>query len=352
MAIVFNCECGKKLSAQEQHVGFTVRCPACGHEMSVPDSSGGVGVARRRRERADPDDREDRPRRAFLERSTSGLAVASLIFGILGFCAPLVGGIVGLILGIAALASIRGSQGRQGGTMLAVGGIAASVISLLLIIPIAWYAFAQIKEAEYRIRDANNLQQLGLAIHMYHDAHGDFPGPGIKGPDGKLLLSWRVAILPYIEQEALYKQFRLDEPWDSPHNIQLLDKMPKTYESPHRPPEQPGYTYYQAFVGENTGFDPKEKMTILRLASEDGTGNTILIAEAARGVPWTKPEDLPFDPRPGSPLPALGGPQSQGFNVLFGDGSVRYFMKTIDPETLRLLIDRRDGQAINMDKIK
>jgi len=348
MAIVFNCECGKKLSAQEQHVGFTVRCPACGHEMSVPDSSGGVGVARRRRERADPDDREDRPRRAFLERSTSGLAVASLIFGILGFCAPLVGGIVGLILGIAALASIRGSQGRQGGTMLAVGGIAASVISLLLIIPIAWYAFAQIKEAEYRIRDANNLQQLGLAIHMYHDAHGDFPGPGIKGPDGKLLLSWRVAILPYIDQDALYRQFRLDEPWDSPHNIQLLGRMPSSFERPDRTTERPGWTYYQAFVGPNAIFDPQ---TPTRLASvPDGTSNTVMLAEAAEAVPWTKPDDLTYDPA--NTMPRLGDPTRERFHVVFGDGSVKAFRKNPDPRVLRLLIDRQDGQMVFPDVLE
>ena len=288
---------------------------------------------------------------------TNKLAIMSLVMSLAGFvCLPMLGGIIGAVLGIMAMASIS-SRPQQAGRGLAIAGIVLGAVNAilggpLLLLALLLPAISKVREAADRMQDANNLKQIGLALHNYDMDLTRLPPPAITSPDGKPLLSWRVAILPYIEQEALYKQFRLDEPWDSPHNIQLLDKMPKTYESPHRPPEQPGYTYYQAFVGENTGFDPKEKMTILRLASEDGTGNTILIAEAARGVPWTKPEDLPFDPRPGSPLPALGGPQSQGFNVLFGDGSVRYFMKTIDPETLRLLIDRRDGQAINMDKIK
>jgi prepilin-type processing-associated H-X9-DG protein len=268
----------------------------------------------------------------------------------------MLGGIIGAVLGIMAMASIS-SRPQQGGKGLAIAGIALGALNTFLVGPALLLALllpavSKVREAANRLQDANNLKQIGLALHSYDMDFTRLPPPAITSPDGKPLLSWRVAILPYIEQDALYKQFRLDEPWDSPHNIQLLDKMPKTYESPHRPPEQPGYTYYQAFVGPNTCFDPKEKLTIGRIAAEDGTANTIVVAEAAKGVPWTKPEDLPFDPEPGAPLPALGGPHSQGFNVLFGDGSVRYIMKTIDPETLRLLIDRRDGQAINMDKIK
>jgi hypothetical protein len=265
-----------------------------------------------------------------------------LIFGILGFCVPLLGGIVGLVLGIIALMSIRGSQGRQGGTMLAVGGIAASVISMLLLIPLVWYGYVQVQESQERLRDANNLKQLGLAVHMYHDERGELPGPGIKGPDGKLLLSWRVAILPYIEQDALFRQFRLDEPWDSPHNIQLLKEMPKTFERPGRSTERPGWTYYQAFVGPNAIFDPQMPTRFSSIV--DGTSNTLMLAEAAEAVPWTKPEDLTFGPA--RSMPRLGDPNRQRFNVVFGDGAVKSFGKNPDPAVLRLLIDRQDGQMV------
>jgi RNA polymerase sigma factor (sigma-70 family) len=81
----------------------------------------------------------------------------------------------------------------------------------------------------------NNLKQIGLAMHTYREAHGRFPAPAILGKDGKPLLSWRVAILPYIVEDGLYQSFKLDEPWDSPHNKRLLERMPGLY-APPRPP--------------------------------------------------------------------------------------------------------------------
>ena len=77
-----------------------------------------------------------------------------------------------------------------------------------------------------RTMSMNNLKQLALAWHIYADPHmGAFPD-NIKSKDGKPLLSWRVAILPYTEQNELYQQFKLDEPWDSEHNKTLIAKMP------------------------------------------------------------------------------------------------------------------------------
>ena len=85
-----------------------------------------------------------------------------------------------------------------------------------------------------RARSMNNLRQLMLALHNYHDAHGHFP-TDIRDKDGKPLLSWRVHILPYIEQENLYRQFKLDEPWDSEHNKKLVKSMPKVFAVRGRP---------------------------------------------------------------------------------------------------------------------
>jgi RNA polymerase sigma factor (sigma-70 family) len=82
-----------------------------------------------------------------------------------------------------------------------------------------------------RARSMNNLKQILLAMHNYHDANGNMPHD-ITDKDGKPMLSWRVAILPYIEQDNLFKQFKLDEPWDSDHNKKLLALMPSTYRTP------------------------------------------------------------------------------------------------------------------------
>src|SRR5262245_6222164 len=81
---------------------------------------------------------------------------------------------------------------------------------------------AQLREA------ATNLQQVALAFHNYHDIHGVLPTNQFS-KDNKPLLSWRVQILPFVEQEALYKQFKLDEPWDSPNNKKLIDVVPRLY---------------------------------------------------------------------------------------------------------------------------
>src|SRR5204863_9210261 len=116
----------------------------------------------------------------------------------------------------------------------------------------------QAREAANRAKDANNLKQIALAFHIYHDRHGHFPPAAIRSKDGKPLLGWRVAILPYLEQDALYKQFNLDEAWDSEANKKLIEKLPKVY-APVRGEAQAGGTFYQVFTGEKTLYPPKAK---------------------------------------------------------------------------------------------
>src|SRR6266851_4770668 len=129
-------------------------------------------------------------------------------------------------------------------------------------------------------------------MHNYHDTYRLFPPAAVCGPDGKPLLSWRVLILPFIEQDNLFKQFKLDESWDSPHNIQMLPKMPMTY-GPYRNKRiDDGMTYFQAIVGPGAAFEGTTGLTFADF--KRGTSNTIFIAEAWDPVPWSKPEDLAF----------------------------------------------------------
>src|SRR5205823_763689 len=118
---------------------------------------------------------------------------------------------------------------------------------------------------------------------------------------GKPLLSWRVLLLPYIEQDNLYKQFKLDEPWDGPTNKKLLARMPNVYKHPFAKTTTPHGTFYQVATGKGTIFEGKRGIRIQEIT--DGTSNTILVAEAARDVPWSKPADMPFDAQN---LPKLG----------------------------------------------
>jgi uncharacterized protein (TIGR03067 family) len=195
----------------------------------------------------------------------------------------------------------------------------------------------------------NNLRQIGLAMHNYHDANRRFPAAAIYSPDGKPLLSWRVALLPYIEQGALYRQFKLDEPWDSAHNKKLLEKMPRLYAPVGgAEPKERHSTYYRVFTGPGTVFEGTRGQTLVSIT--DGTSNTALAVEASEAVPWTKPDEIAFEAR--KDLPKLGGLFRGGFHLLMADGSVLWVGRTFDAATLRNVITRNDGMVVDLDKIK
>jgi hypothetical protein len=206
-------------------------------------------------------------------------------------------------------------------------------------------ASVKVAVASTRAQAANNLKQIGLAFHNYHDVNKAFPPQAVYDKDGKALLSWRVLILPYLGQDELYKEFRLDEPWDSEHNKKLIAKIPRVYVSPQGKTSAVGGTFYQGFHGKMAVFEGKRGIKITDLT--DGTSNTLMVAEAATDVPWTKPEDLPFDPD--GKLPKLGGLFDGGFNALFGDGAVRFISKSVKPETLKALITRNGGEPLGSD---
>jgi hypothetical protein len=198
----------------------------------------------------------------------------------------------------------------------------------------------------------NNLKMIGLAFHNYHGEHGAFP-VGVADKSGNLGLSWRVALLPYLEQGNLFKQFKLDEPWDSESNKKLIDKMPKFYAAPQQQPTS-GYTFYRSFSGQGAIMPPVTQraqagQTILGtkiFAIPDGTSNTLLVAEAAEPVIWTKPDDLPFTP--GKPPKLGGGVFGDGFNAVLCDGSPRFIPITVDPKTLSNMIQINDGQIVTL----
>jgi RNA polymerase sigma factor (sigma-70 family) len=203
-------------------------------------------------------------------------------------------------------------------------------------------AAEQSEEAD-RQRPVDNMKMLGLAMHNYHATYGTFPPAAVYSMDGKPLLSWRVLLLPYLDQRALFSQFKLDEPWDGPTNRKLLEKMPDIYAPPRGKGKETHATVYQVFTGPGTVFPSPKASRIADIT--DGTSNTILIVEAVETVPWTKPADLPYDPK--NPLPKLGSVSKEGFWTTFADGSVRFFKHTIKEATLRALITSNGGEIID-----
>jgi hypothetical protein len=205
----------------------------------------------------------------------------------------------------------------------------------------------------------NDLKQIGYALHNYHDTYRRFPPAAIYSKDGKPLLSWRVAILPFLEQDNLFREFHLDEPWDSPHNQALIARMPKVYDQKGDAETDPYSTLFQVFVGKGTVFEGTRGINSLDIT--DGTRKTILVIEAGEAVPWTKPAELRYDPN--EPLPALGGMFKERFRfssltfegsrdilAVFADVSVHQIKKTIDEKNLRRLIVRNDGEIVDSDE--
>lgn len=204
-------------------------------------------------------------------------------------------------------------------------------------------AAAKPADAATRIRVTNGLKQILLAIHNYHDAYGRFPAD-ITDKRGKPLLSWRVAVLPFIEQDQLFNQFKLDEPWDSEHNKPLLAKMPKLYQTGGAAGGTE--THFQGLAGPGTLFEPGKKLLFPSVT--DGTSNTLAVLAAGDPVEWTKPADIPFDPKapkvPASPYP----------NVLIvgmADGSVRAVGPKVPADLFRRLAVRDDGEVIDHDEL-
>jgi hypothetical protein len=213
------------------------------------------------------------------------------------------------------------------------------------LLPVIVAPLQAARAAARRSQQMNTLKQLGLAMHNYHDTHKAFPPQTFRDKAGKPLLSWRVHVLPFVEENDLYKQFHLDEPWDSEHNKKLIEKMPKIYADTRVTGVEKGKTTFVVPVGEKTIFGEKEGMKIQKII--DGTSNTILMLEsdAKHAVVWTKPDDLQIDPK--DPAQGLFADERKQILALFADGSVRGLALPKNKDTLPALLTASGGEVAN-----
>ena len=188
----------------------------------------------------------------------------------------------------------------------------------------------------------NRLKYIALSMGNYEGTYGAFPAAAIcDKKTGKPLLSWRVSILPYIEEEALYKQFKMDEPWDSEHNLKLAKNMPKVYFNPKANKPGDDKTHYRLFYGKGAAFELNKTSSLATFT--DGTSNTLMVVEAEEPVVWTNPNDFAFDPTKALPkMLSIDGK----FSAAYCDGHVQTFKMPIDQEILKLLIQKNDGKPI------
>lgn len=201
---------------------------------------------------------------------------------------------------------------------------------------------------------AGPFAQLLVALHNYHDEFGSFPPAYIADASGKPMHSWRVLLLPYIEEQALYDAYDFSEPWDGPNNSKLAARIPRTYNH-YGDSKGTINTSYVVIVGAGTAF-PGAKTTKLD-DFKDGTENSILIVEIARSnICWMEPRDFDLATMSleinDTSRPSISSTRPKGPYVVFADTVRGYHVKrTIAPEDLRSLFTIAGGEKITRDML-
>ena len=209
-----------------------------------------------------------------------------------------------------------------------------------------------------KVACSNNLKQIAIALHAYHDDYDCFPPAYVTDDKGQPMHSWRVLILPYLGEKQLYGQYNFDEPWDSTYNQSLTGQMPAVYfcpENPDKAARRAGETNYMVIVGNESMF-PGEKSTKIADIT-DGTSNTIMVVEtAAPGINWMKPHDLSIDDMS---MEINGGPEEPGsyhpeggIHVALADGSVHFLSDKTRKRELYNSVTKAGAEPAHLNAIK
>ncbi|MEZ6140230.1 MAG: DUF1559 domain-containing protein [Zavarzinella sp.] len=299
-----------------------------------------------RRDEEDGDERDDferRPRPA-PPREGNGMATASLILGLLSACFGPTTGIVAIILGIIGYTKSSNSGGEIAGKGKAIAGIALGLFFTVMIVPILLYAVKHVRMTANMAKSTNNCKQILVGFHAYNDVNDRIPEPYVIDEQMNVNrdLSWRVSLLPYIEQDNIYRSIDLSAEWDSPENLKYTTMYIPTYSPPYLG-RLDNQTPYRSFVGQDTVFDFSRKVQINRIP--DGSSNTLIFVETTDTVPWASPQDIPY--KRGMNFPSFGPASGRHFLVAMADGSVKRMRKSVSPQIIHGLITINGGEPVN-----
>lgn len=292
MAIPYRCpHCGAEGVADDQYAGQAGPCASCGQTLAIPAGSAASGP--------------------LPPRGSSGSGIGTIVMVVAG---------------------------------VAVAGVCGIGILIALLLP----AVSSSRDAARRMQCSNNMKQIALAMLNYESTNGTFPPAYTVDENGLPMHSWRVLILPYLEQRHLYEQIALDEPWDSPANRQFHDVMIDIYGCPASVDEASD-TNYMVLVGDETLFPPDGK-SLAAGDVRDGMSNTILVVEVANtGVHWMEPTDLQFDNMAFAPNSGRDEPASEHrglVNVALADGSVHAIHDDVNPQSLKAMSTASGGEQV------
>jgi len=210
------------------------------------------------------------------------------------------------------------------------------------------------REAARRSQCTCNLCSIKLALHNYHEAYKTLPPAYIADANGKPMHSWRVLLLPFMEQSTLYNQYDFSEPWNGPTNIKLLDRMPRYLACPSRSTNPTKLTSYVVITGPGTMFPGTGSIKFADIT--DGLSNTLMVVEVANvNNPWTAPWDLDVrtmsfqinDPK----RPGISSKHPGGANIVLGDASTRFLRESISPDDLRALTTINGGEGNTAEQV-
>ena len=232
---------------------------------------------------------------------------------------------------------------------LLIGVGVASGICVIGLIALLFPAVQSSRESARLSTCQNNLQQLGLALSNYHEAYGTFPPAYIPDETGRPAHSWRVLILPFLDQSRMYDAYDFDKPWNHADNLAVAQKTPQVFRCPSAPPGgQINATHYVYVTGPDTCFDGAEGIRLQDIT--DGQSQTILVVETHQSsISWNEPRDLEVSRWKRIGVPSTVSSTSDhvaGFHVVLADGSVRFIRQPIDPGVFKAMTTPRGGENL------